>query len=404
LDLTKASQLSENADLAFQGVKITGPFDIGGDIARQWLKEPLNPNNRANGDVLKRLLDIDDVTGRSTDRWVIDFEPMTNRSQVSLFELPFEYVETAVKLFRFDSEKTRSDEDRLKRWYWLFQRPRPHMRRALSALHRFIIIPETAEHRIIVWGDPRDLIQGSLFAIAREDDVSFGILNSRFHDAWATRQGNRLGIGNQRRYNVSRTFETYPFPEGLTPNIPADAYAEEPRASAIARAARHLNDLRNNWLNPPDLVRVEPEVVAGYPDRILPKDTVAAAKLRERTLTKLYNERPQWLVDAHRDLDAAVAAAYGWPADISEEDALARLLELNLARAGASQPVPLGFAEEAPETTEEAILGREQFAKISEVEGIQLSEAATEALAEFDRKGLSPEERRRAIIGRFKTA
>jgi hypothetical protein len=57
--------------------------------------------------------------------------------------------------------------------------------------------------------------------------------------------------------------------------------------------------------------------------------------LRERTLTNLYNQRPQWLADAHRDLDAAVAAAYGWAADISEEDALAKLLALNLARAGA---------------------------------------------------------------------
>jgi hypothetical protein len=55
-------------------------------------------------------------------------------------------------------------------------------------------------------------------------------------------------------------------------------------------------------------------------------------------LTNLYNERPQWLADVHRDLDAAVAAAYGWPADISEEDALARLLELNLARAGTATP------------------------------------------------------------------
>lgn len=50
----------------------------------------------------------------------------------------------------------------------------------------------------------------------------------------------------------------------------------------------------------------------------------------------LYNARPQWLADAHRDLDAAVAAAYGWPADISEDEALAKLLELNLARAGAA--------------------------------------------------------------------
>ena len=71
-------------------------------------------------------------------------------------------------------------------------------------------------------------------------------------------------------------------------------------------------------------------MVPGYPDRILPKDTAAAAILRERTLTNLYNQRPQWLADAHRDLDAAVAAAYGWPADIAEEDALAKLLDLNL--------------------------------------------------------------------------
>jgi len=72
--------------------------------------------------------------------------------------------------------------------------------------------------------------------------------------------------------------------------------------------------------------------VPGYPDRILVKDAQAAVTLRTRTLTNLYNQRPQWLADAHRDLDAAVAAAYGWPADISEEDALAKLLEMNLAR------------------------------------------------------------------------
>jgi hypothetical protein len=100
--------------------------------------------------------------------------------------------------------------------------------------------------------------------------------------------------------------------------------------------------LRNAWLNPPDLVKIEPEVVPGYPDRILPKDAQAAVTLKTRTLTNLYNQRPQWLADAHRDLDAAVAAAYDWPADISEEEALAKLLELNLARAGAAQEPELG--------------------------------------------------------------
>ena len=74
-------------------------------------------------------------------------------------------------------------------------------------------------------------------------------------------------------------------------------------------------------------------MVAGYPDRILPIDEKAAAILKKRTLTNLYNERPAWLDNAHRDLDSAVAAAYGWPADLAEEDALARLLALNRERA-----------------------------------------------------------------------
>ena len=76
----------------------------------------------------------------------------------------------------------------------------------------------------------------------------------------------------------------------------------------------------------------EKEVVPGFPDRLLPVDGTAATILKTRALTNLYNERPAWLANAHRDLDAAVAAAYGWPADLSEEEALARLLALNLDR------------------------------------------------------------------------
>jgi hypothetical protein len=99
-----------------------------------------------------------------------------------------------------------------------------------------------------------------------------------------------------------------------------------------------LNELRESWLNPSELIRREPEIVQGFPDRILPIDDVAAAALKKRTLTNLYNERPAWLANAHADLDAAVAAAYGWPADISEDDALARLFALNQERA-ATEPI-----------------------------------------------------------------
>ena len=73
-----------------------------------------------------------------------------------------------------------------------------------------------------------------------------------------------------------------------------------------------------------------------YP-RLEPRDAECAAKLKKRTLTNLYNERPAWLDLAHRKLDAAVAAAYGWPADLTDDEILARLLALNLERAKAEQ-------------------------------------------------------------------
>jgi type II restriction/modification system DNA methylase subunit YeeA len=167
------------------------------------------------------------------------------------------------------------------------------------------------------------------------DDTSFGLLHSHTHELWPTAQGNRIGQGNQRRYNNTTVFETFPFPEGLTPDRLAAEYADDPRAIAIAVAARRLNELREAWLTPPDLVEHVSELVPGFPDRIIPVSPKAAAILRKRTLTNLYNERPAWLDSAHRELDAAVAAAYGWPANISEEDVLARLLALNRERVAA---------------------------------------------------------------------
>ena len=74
---------------------------------------------------------------------------------------------------------------------------------------------------------------------------------------------------------------------------------------------RCLNELRESWLNPPGLTGTE---------------------LKKRTLTNLYNERHTWLDLAHKELDAAVFAAYGWPTGLSDQEILARLLALNLSR------------------------------------------------------------------------
>jgi hypothetical protein len=97
----------------------------------------------------------------------------------------------------------------------------------------------------------------------------------------------------------------------------------------IAEAARRLVTSRDNWLNPVELVREVPEVAAGLPTRLVPISPAAAEQLRSRTLTNLYNERPTWLVSAHRALDLAVAAAYGISADLADDDLLGFLLDRN---------------------------------------------------------------------------
>jgi len=152
------------------------------------------------------------------------------------------------------------------------------------------------------------------------------------HVCW---QRGWLGVGNDPRYTPTTTFETFPFPAGMTPRQTAKGAPTGSHAEAIASAARNLNSLRENWLNPPEWVDRVPEVVPTYPDRIMAKPG-HENDLKKRTLTKLYNARPAWLDNAHKALDAAVAQGYGWTdytPEMPDEEILRRLLELNLRRA-----------------------------------------------------------------------
>lgn len=252
-----------------------------------------------------------------------------------MYEAPFEHILATVKPLR---DKNRRDRRRL--LWWQHGETVPGIRRAISGRSRAIFTPRVAKHRLFVWAGSTVVPDSAVVIVARDDDTTFGILHSRFHELWSLRMGTFLGVGNDPRYTPSTTFETFPFPEGLTPAIPASDYAEEPRAKAIADAAARLNELRENWLNPDDLVVREPEVVPGFPDRILPKGEEAAKELAKRTLTSLYNVRPKWLVNAHAALDAAVADAYGWGDDwragLSDDEIVARLFRLNQRRASKS--------------------------------------------------------------------
>ena len=326
VDLTAAVRLAGNRSAAFIGGMKKGGFDIPGDLAREWLRLPANPNGRPNADVLKPWVNGMDLTRRPAGKWIVDFGHDTTEAVAALYEAPFAHVHERVKPAR-----DHNNREELRRYWWRHDRSGQTLFQRIAAVPRYIATPRVAKHRLFVWLDSRVCPDGQLVVIARDDDTTFGVLHSRFHEAWSLRLGTWLGKGNDPRYTPTTTFETFPFPDGLSPDIPAADYADDPRAVAIADAARRLVELRDRWLNPPEWVKWVDEPVAGYPKRPVPRDETAARELRKRTLTNLYNARPQWIADAHASLDAAVAAAYSWPADIADDEALRELLALNIA-------------------------------------------------------------------------
>lgn len=325
-NLSQARKIAENNGISFQGIKRVGQFEIPSATARAWIQLPSNPNGRKNSDVLRPWASGFDILRRPQDYWIVDFGWDMPEAQASLYEAPFEHVRTNVQPERVGKREQRANE-----WWWIFYWPRPEMRKKLKAISRFIATPSVAKHRIFRWVDSEVLPDGSLVVVARDDDVTFGVLQSRIHTVWATHSGSTLE--DRPAYTPTTSFETFPFPKGLEPNRKPSEY-QNPYAAKIGEAAKKLNELREIWLNPAELVKRTPEVVAGYPDRIEPAGVAARAELRNRTLTNLYNARPAWLVNAHAELDSAVAAAYGWAADISEDEALKCLLALNLKMSG----------------------------------------------------------------------
>ena len=328
LDITKAARLPENRGCVFQGTKKVGSFDVAGDDARKWLKLP-NPNGKPTTEVVKPSWNGLDVSRRTRDIWIVDFGTNMPEMDASLYEAPFAHVVEHVKAERIQNRR----ESRAKYW-WRHGDAQPAMRAAISGLPRYITTPEVSKHRVFVWANVAISPDSKLMVIARDDDAMFGVLSSRFHEVWALANGSLHGVGNDPRYTPSTTFETFPFPEGLTPNIAAKDYTDNPHAQAIAKAARELVEARDRWLNPAEWVdwqRTPEETAAGFPARPVAKPGFEAA-LKKRTLTNLYNERPAWLANLHTALDKAVAAAYGWDWPLTDDEILRRLFELNQTR------------------------------------------------------------------------
>ena len=302
VDVTTAQLLHENQLISFQGPSPKASFDIPADLASRMLTAPVNVNGRPNSDVVRPVASAIDLAQGSRGIWTIDFGLMAE-DEATQYEMPFEYVRQHIL-----PERQNRRADFRGRW-WQYARPRPEMREALKDVRHYIATPRVSKHRVFVWLSSEVLANDGTIVFAREDDYFFGVLHSRLHEIWSRRMGTQLREAESGcRYTPTTTFETFPFPWP-----PGREPADDPCVQAIAAAAADLVAKRDAWLTPTG---------------------ASEAELKQRTLTNLYNARPAWLDLAHRALDAAVLAAYGWPKDLTDDEILARLLALNLERAG----------------------------------------------------------------------
>ena len=188
-------------------------------------------------------------TRRPAGKWIVDFGLDMSVGDAALYEEPFRWVKEHV----WPTWDKQREAERRTQW-WLHHRPRPNMWAALGELSRYIATPTVAKHRLFVRCDARVCPDHQLIVIARDDDTTLGILHSRFHEIWSLRLGTWLGKGNDPRYTPTTTFETFPFPRGLTPDILVADYADDPRSVVVALEAQRLVELRDRWLNPPEWV------------------------------------------------------------------------------------------------------------------------------------------------------
>lgn len=313
-----ASVLRENEGLAFMGDTKGGAFDVEIESAFDLLSG-INVNRRSNSDVVVPWVNGLDITRRNRGMMIVDFGCDRSDTDAAGYEKPFAHVERYVKPERSQNRR----ETYSKRW-WIHVEPRPELRGRFTESSRFIGTARVAKHRLFSWQTTGVLPDSQVICFARSDDYFFGVLHSIPHELWALRQGTQLE--DRPRYTPTSTFETFPLPwrPGQEPTKLEDRH--HALWQAIGDAAAELNALREQWLNPPEWIAGVEKLVetryraelASVPEDVRPMvkrsaimaEAAKDAKLKDRTLTNLYNLRPAWLRLAHKKLDEAVLAAY----------------------------------------------------------------------------------------------
>ncbi|MFG1244236.1 DNA methyltransferase [Xanthobacter sp. V7C-4] len=317
VDVTTALPLLANEGVASPGMKLHGAGFI------------VSPENAARLG-LGRIDGLDqhirtyrngrDLTARPRGVMVIDLFGLEAETVRHRFPEVYQHLRQTVHAERqkqFNRSPTNDARSYLAQW-WIFGKPRQVLRPALDGLPRYIATVETSKHRVLQFLDQSILPDNKLIAIAHSDAHVLGVLSSSIHVVWSLRAGGRLGVGNDPVYVKSRCFDPFPFPDATeAQKVAIRALAEELDAHRKRVLAAHSHLTLTGLYNVLERLRAgtAPEALEAAERRTFDDGLVLILK------------------ELHDRLDAAVAGAYGWAADLAEEEVLARLAALNKARA-----------------------------------------------------------------------
>jgi hypothetical protein len=300
--------LHANLELCSAGVQLYGSgFILSEEEVAQW-------RNMSDWqqllEVVHPYLNGRDLMGSSRGAFVIDFFGYDKAEAATRFPRAYQRV-----LDRVKPERDLNRRAPIREKWWRFGWERPNWRQAMAGLSRFISTPETAKHRVFVFLDGRTLPDNMLNNFAVDDAYFLGVLSSRIHVTWALAAGGRLGVGNDPRYNKTRCFDPFPFPE-----------ATESQKERIRTLAEQLDAHRKRQqsLHPKltitDMYNVLEKLRSG--EELTAKERL----IHEQGLVSV-------LKQIHDELDATVFDAYSWPATLTDEEILEQLVALNAERA-----------------------------------------------------------------------
>lgn len=304
-DVVSAVAMRSNSKLASRGVPLHGR----GFIIRPEEVPSLGFKSKPDlPEIAFEYRNGRDIAQRSRGFWVLDTYGLSERDLRDHYPAAYQHLSLTV---RPEREQNRRGH-RADRW-WLHGEPVEMMRAGRRNLARTIVTVETAKHRVFQFLPTTTLPDNMLVCVATDDAYHLGVMSSYAHIVWALAAGGTLE--DRPRYNKTACFDPFPFP----------ADVPEPLKNRIRAEAEALDALRK-------------QVLASHEDL---------------TLTKLYNvvdalRAGRALTDAERDIhdrglvtlihlhhcaiDTAVAEAYGWPASLSDDEILTRLVALNKAR------------------------------------------------------------------------